>query len=745
MEISLSENLEFPIRQLAAVLLTQYIKTHWSESSGKFQPPEVNPAIKHLIKEYLLKSLNISSDLNMVSGITKLMKSYAHAISNIALVDWPEQWPQLFPVLISYLSSGSPNAIYSSLKVFRELSYEITDIQIPNIAPLLLPQMLNILVSDQFSIRTRTNAIKVFSVISETIMHMNKVQSNSIKIYLAEHIPRFAESVISILMLPDGSANVDIGLKTEIIVTLNLFLRYCKKGMKIYTPKVLELIWHNLTTSANIYVKENVNSSDDCHDGTGTAVEDSDDETVSFENYVLAILNFVSSLVKSNDYLALIKPVLSDLLYYIIFFLQIPDEKAEAWLNDLDLFIEQTDIEDYSFTLRVDTQDLILEIARRMTTVNEAHPKKDDELFKLALLQAINRHFAEASELEKQQKVWWQSVESCLLTIGLLAPTIIVTINSTQPFADQYKSILDNVLTNQNISEPFLAGRSLWTASRYSQIMNDQSLNNFLKLTSNLLNTVEAPILRVYSLRATYYFMENVQSTRKVEVMKPYLNQFLQGLVSFGAQCKEKTLALLLEVIDLMLDLDTGFTASVSSSICSMVISTILNYSDNAGIFDQCLMILEKLFQSEQCNVEVYERIVSLVDTILAADANNSIQFGAVSFHNANVLKPLALEILTKLLQHNKHSLPDVFVQKVFPSLINCIQRASFEDSAIFQNGSDCLRLFISKHSEQLGAFVDPATNQNGISLTLGVSYPSKADWFFFNSFLSRFAIIFLH
>lgn len=155
-----------------------------------------------------------------------------------------------------------------------------------------------------------------------------------------------------------------------------------------------------------------------------------------------------------------------------------------------------------------------------MTTQPECSVKKDDEMYKIAFLQAIKRHFAQASEMEKthpNNKTWWKLVESCLYSLGMIAPTIIYTINSGTPLANEYKTILDTVLSNTtHLNQPFLAGRSLWTASRFSPIMNDQSLDNFLKLTASLLNMLEQPILRIYALRATYYFCDNVTMNQKV-------------------------------------------------------------------------------------------------------------------------------------------------------------------------------------------------------------------------------------
>lgn len=42
-----------PIRQLASVLLKQYVETHWCSLAEKFRPPELNNTAKEKIKELL--------------------------------------------------------------------------------------------------------------------------------------------------------------------------------------------------------------------------------------------------------------------------------------------------------------------------------------------------------------------------------------------------------------------------------------------------------------------------------------------------------------------------------------------------------------------------------------------------------------------------------------------------------------------------------------------------------------------
>lgn len=80
----------------------------------------------------------------------------AYAISAIAHWDWPEAWPNLFGHLMQALTSGDSNLVHGAMRVLTEFCREVSDIQMPHVAPLILPEMYKIFVhADLYSIRTR--------------------------------------------------------------------------------------------------------------------------------------------------------------------------------------------------------------------------------------------------------------------------------------------------------------------------------------------------------------------------------------------------------------------------------------------------------------------------------------------------------------------------------------------------------------------------------------------------------------
>ena len=50
-ELTVDVQCALPMRQLASVMLRQYVDTHWTPASDKFQPPEPTEATKTFIRQ----------------------------------------------------------------------------------------------------------------------------------------------------------------------------------------------------------------------------------------------------------------------------------------------------------------------------------------------------------------------------------------------------------------------------------------------------------------------------------------------------------------------------------------------------------------------------------------------------------------------------------------------------------------------------------------------------------------------
>jgi hypothetical protein len=65
----------------------------------------------------------------------------AYTISAIATWDWPDQWPELFDILMAFLKEPNEFAVQGSVRVLKEFVRDLSDTHISNVAPVILPDM----------------------------------------------------------------------------------------------------------------------------------------------------------------------------------------------------------------------------------------------------------------------------------------------------------------------------------------------------------------------------------------------------------------------------------------------------------------------------------------------------------------------------------------------------------------------------------------------------------------------------
>lgn len=332
--------------------------------------------------------------------------------------------------------------------------------------------------SSNYSLRTRGRAVQIFTYISETIAVMGEYDKVSVKMYLDPVLPHFTEALVKVLQLPGVGLNeVDVGLKKDVLNCLTILIKHFMKRMRKWMPQILTPVWYSLTTSASLYVKSVVNSDAEENAGTFDNPVDSDGEVLSLENLVFALFDFVSILVENSKSRKLIKSGMSDLLYYLLIYMQISDEQMQAWSSNPDQFVEDEDDDSYSFSVRLSAQEILTSLAQEF---EENESKANSNEFKAALVSAISKHFNESNQLKQQSPnnyFWWKIQESCLLALGSLSPSMIGIVNSQTPVATDLKRILDNVFMATTDASPFFAGRCLWAAARFAAIMSPPILD----------------------------------------------------------------------------------------------------------------------------------------------------------------------------------------------------------------------------------------------------------------------------
>jgi hypothetical protein len=82
-------------------------------------------------------------------------------------------------------------------------------------------------------------------------------------------------------------------------------------------------------------------------------------EVMNFNNLIIAIFEFVSTLIDHKKYANLLNNFLSDIMYYIILFMQVTEDQIDLWTNNPNQFIEEDDQCANAFNVRISAQELL--------------------------------------------------------------------------------------------------------------------------------------------------------------------------------------------------------------------------------------------------------------------------------------------------------------------------------------------------------------------------------------------------
>ncbi|XP_037091260.1 importin-9-like [Pollicipes pollicipes] len=675
-ELTLDVHCALPMRQLASVMLRQYVDTHWTPASDKFQPPEPSEQTKTFIRQVL--------PLGLKESISKVRASVAYALSSIAHWDWPEQWPELFDILMACLKSGDEHAVHGAMRVLTEFSRDLTDAHVSQVAPVLLAECYRIFVeSDRYSIRTRSRAVEIFHTCAALIATVAEYDRNLAKSLLVPVLPKFTEALVKSLSVPYGCSS-DSGLKMEVLKTITMLVKNMPKHTVQWMGEILAPVWSTLTSSAVLYVRSHINDLEEHNDPT-----DSDGQVLSFENLVYSIFDFVTVLVETPKFRSSVKQGLDDLVYYIIVYGQITEEQIATWSHDPNQFVEDEDEETFSYSVRVSARDLLVSLCREF----------EDESIR-AVCTAISRHMQEAA-LSRQQghPYWWKIHESCMQAIIVCSAQLLSQLSESKIQFDLMGFLENVVVADLRVdgASPFLLGQCLVTASRFGAVMNVTQTQSFLQATVTGLLNSQPPVVRTSALRAIIGFCEVVkEKAGGAEVLRPFLGPIVDNLITFIAQYHGgEVLALMLEAMCSVVSVDKTFTATYETKITPLAIAVFLKYNKDPVMVSLSQDIFRELSKNEQCLQALQSRLVPTLLSILNQDPQKL----------PGGLQAVSLDVLQTLIRSSTPPLSELLISEAFPVAVRCVMHT--DDNSTMQSGGECLRAYVSVATEQVCAYRD--------------------------------------
>ncbi|KAK3101186.1 hypothetical protein FSP39_001615 [Pinctada imbricata] len=432
-----------------------------------------------------------------------------------------------------------------------------------------------------------------------------------------------------------------------------------------------------------------VNNVDDANDPV-----DSDGEVLGFESLVYTVFEFVSVLIDTAKFRSMVKTSINDILYYIILYMQMTDDQVRMWITSPDQFVEDEDEDSFSYSVRISAQDLLLALSSEFKA--DSAP---------ALCLAVTKHLGDSETTKNSgDNNWWKIHESCMLAMGSVTDLVTESIQTGKVQFDITGFLQTVVLADMNYSDfPFLVGRCLWTASRYTEVTatSPDVLQRYLQSTIGGLHATQSPVIRISAVRAVYSYCNHFKSAGTTQHLLPYLPNILEGLISVATQFSSEVLALCLETVAMAISVDKSFTATVEGKVSPLTIAVFLKYCSDPVIVSLVQDIFKELASNEACAPALEQRLLPTLVSIL--QSHDRVPVG---------LPSVALDVMENLLRNRTGTVSEAMIKTGFPAAIHCTLHT--DDNAIMQSGGECLRAFASVALDQVMGWHDEQGN-NGL------------------------------
>ncbi|CAG8449022.1 6245_t:CDS:10 [Ambispora gerdemannii] len=680
------------LEKLPALNLKKYVNSHWSSKAEQFTEPEPDEKTKSVVREMIFNAL---SDHN-----SKIRVVSAYVVSRIAQNDWPDAWPNLIILLISLLKTGSPNHVHGAMRVLTEfVDQEVTENQFSQIAPILFPELFRILHSNElYSFKIRARAVSIFKHCLEILVMLKEEHPEATESFITPILPQWLQLFVNTLKKrTTGDERLEYeeyGLKLEIIKCINFSIPHYPKLVSPHLISSLEAIWTDLSK----YVRQSSDSTDYYYE--------SDGEPIGFEHLLYAQFEFIGLCIRKKTTQNVFignngeATLLKEIIWIIIEYMKMTQDQAETWLNDSNQFIEEDDEDTHRFTIRVSAEELLQILL----------DKFPEQAFQ-ALQEATQKHIEESHKARVAgDPAWWKIQEACLKAIGFISEELIAAVQEKDSKLNfDIAGLFNNVVLAllSMTEQPFLQGRAFVFVSQFASILPVEHASKYVEAAVTALQQNGAIPLQVSALRALQNFCRHM----KRQYVAPHQEKIIECVASLLKSTTEDTLILALETLEASVKVDKEKISQYEHVIGPLIIEVWSSHA-NATIVD----LFELLASDHAMNISFQARALPSLANAITNPANPD-------------LTASAIDLIKNLVKASSSSLPDGYIQHIFPPLMHLL--LTTENRDILQSGEECLKFFVMKDCMKLAQWND-GTGKTGldyiIELIAKLLQPSESE-----------------
>jgi hypothetical protein len=378
------------------------------------------------------------------------------------------------------------------------VSSDLTDQQFAMVAPVMTPELLKIVNSDQHLIQTRSSAINIFHQLIEMSHTVKDEHPEVIDAFLKPNVDQWTATFLGILQSSTfGSGSPDFSLRLEVIKALTALLQGFPRLVKDNLAAYVEAVWKDLLACRDRYMQTAVVGDDsDTPD-----VVNGDGEVVGLENLLYTEFEFLATVARKKSgkqfFAGSSSDFVRDISWALLSYMQITDNQVEDWLEDANQFVHDEEEDTFSFNVRIAAVDLF-------NALVEHYP---DQM--IGVLGPVVAGQLETSKAMKEQGNvhWWKVEEAILLALGKVSSVVVA--HAKDPKATSrfdVATLFDGVILQhmQHNELPFLQGRALVFASEYASVLPENVAVQYVQATVEAIKEDKMLPVRMMALRTIF-------------------------------------------------------------------------------------------------------------------------------------------------------------------------------------------------------------------------------------------------
>ncbi|CAK9157331.1 unnamed protein product [Ilex paraguariensis] len=667
--LKVAANRELPLgsRQLAAVLLKQFIKRHWQEDEESFEHPVVSSDEKATIRRLLLSSLDDSH--------RKICTAISMAVASIAHYDWPEDWPDLLPFLLKLISNQTnTNGVHGALRCLALLSADLDDMVVPTIVPALFPCLHSIVSSPQiYEKPLRTKALSIVYSCTSILGVMSGVYKRETSALMLPMIQLWMDQFSSILENPVQSEDPDDwSIRMEVLKCLNQFVQNFPSLTETQFMVIVGPLWQTFISSLGVYERSSIEGMEDPYDGR----YDSDGTEQSLETFVIQLFEFLLTIVGSTKFVKVVANNVKELVYYTIAFLQMTEQQVHTWSQDANLYVADED--DNTYSCRVSGALLLEEV------INSYGAGGID-----AIIDAAKNRFSESQQQKAAGSAsWWRIREATLFALASVSEQLL-EVEVSGLVRVSLGNLLEQIVTEDmatGVHEyPFLYARMFSSVAKFSSVINQRVIQNFLYAAITAIGMDVGPPVKVGICQALSRLLPDADRG----ILQLHLLGLFSSLANLLNHASDETMHLVLETLQAAVKAGHEASASIEPIISPIILNIWALHVSDPFISIDALEVLEAIKSSPGCIRPLVSRVLPYIQPIL-----NKPQ------QQPDGLVAGSLDLVTMLLKGAPSDVVKAVYEVSFDPVVQIVLQS--DDHSEMQNATQCLASLVSGGKQEL-------------------------------------------